>query len=309
MPRALLASALMWPNIVRLSRAFLEVGFVVGAIANESHPIHRSRAPHRTFSFRPTAPLQNLGKAITAFRPDIVIPCDDRAVGQLLRLRALGSADLVALIETSLGRGGATGALSSPGVLAELNELPDVKAPRTNVVATAAELRSWAGQHGLPAVLKLDGRWGGRHVAFVRDQRDIAHAFLLMRMRRSALRRMKRLVFDWDFEPPPFGQIPLITVQSFVAGRPANLAVACWRGRVTAQIAVEVVCSLGPFGNASVVRVMDGEAMLAAARSICGHYELSGIYGFDFVIEAGSEIPYLVEINSRATQTSQGLRP
>jgi hypothetical protein len=39
------------------------------------------------------------------------------------------------------------------------------------------------------------------------------------------------------------------------------------------------------------------------ARSICRQYELSGIYGLDFILDANSAEPYLIEINSRATQT------
>jgi hypothetical protein len=42
--------------------------------------------------------------------------------------------------------------------------------------------------------------------------------------------------------------------------------------------------------------------MAAAARSICSHYMLSGLHGFDFIIEKGSGAAKLIEINPRATQ-------
>jgi hypothetical protein len=53
---------------------------------------------------------------------------------------------------------------------------------------------------------------------------------------------------------------------------------------------------------ATVVRVVDGDEMAAAARSICSHYMLSGLHGFDFIIEEGSGAVKLIEINPRATQ-------
>ena len=93
-----------------------------------------------------------------------------------------------------------------------------------------------------------------------------------------------------------------ISVQSYVAGRPANVAVACWRGKVVAHVAVEVMQSAAPFGMATVVRVVDGDAMVATARSICSHFKLSGFHGFDFLIEDESGAAKLIEINPRATQ-------
>jgi hypothetical protein len=94
-----------------------------------------------------------------------------------------------------------------------------------------------------------------------------------------------------------------ISVQFFVPGKLANATVACWRGKVLAQVAVEVVELASPFGAATVVHVVDGEAMACAARSICRHYMLSGLHGFDFVID-GRGATKLIEINPRATQIS-----
>ena len=78
MPYVLVAAAILWPNAVRLCRAFREVGFEVGAIAVPQHPVHRSKAPDRTFEYRPNAPLDSLREAIAERRPDIIVPCDDR---------------------------------------------------------------------------------------------------------------------------------------------------------------------------------------------------------------------------------------
>ncbi len=302
MPKVLVASALIWPNAVRLCRAFREVGFDVGAVALPQHPVHRSKAPNRTFGYRAKAPLESLREAIAKDAPDIIIPCDDRILGHLCALRLVGDDDTSALIETSLGRGGAGGAIAKRGALAEIRGLADVDIPRTDNVDSVSDLRDWARKNGLPAVLKLDGSWGGNDVVIVRRESDIRRAFWEMRLRQSLFRGLRRYLMKRDVEALRVRPRPAISVQTFVAGRPANAAVACWRGEVIAQVAVEAVELASPFGMATVVRVVEGDAMIAAARSICRHYMLSGLHGFDFVIEEGSGAVKLIEINPRATQ-------
>jgi len=302
MPKVLVASALIWPNAVRLCRAFRDVGFEVAAVATRDHPVHRVKAPHRTFSYRQRSPVESLREAIAKQRPDIIIPCDDRVLGHLCNLRTMGNGHIATLIETSLGRGGASGVISMRGTLGEISLLPDVDVPRTDTVASISDLRNWVRNYGLPAVLKLDCSWGGRDVVIVRHESEIRRAFLEMRLRRSVLRGLKRYVFDRDVEALRLGRASAISVQSYVAGRPANLAVACWRGKVVAHVAVEVMQSAGPFGMATVVRFVRGDEMVAAARSICSHYDLSGLHGFDFLVDDASGAIKLIEINPRATQ-------
>jgi len=302
MPKVLVASALLWPNAARLCGAFGDVGFDVGAIGIAKNPVHVAKGPNRTFVYRPESPLDSLREAVMAYRPDVIIPCDDRVLGHLRTLRRIGGAELATLIETSLGRGGADGALARRGTLAEIGRLSDVNVPQTDTVESLADLRAWARKHGLPAILKLDGSWGGADIAVVRKESELRRAFLTMRLRRSVFRSLKRYLVDHDEEAFAIGPSRAISVQALVPGRAANAAVACWRGEVVSQVAVEVVQSAGPCGIATVVRVTDGDSMVAAARSICREFDLSGFYGFDFVIDAESGIAKLIEINGRASQ-------
>jgi ATP-grasp domain len=301
MTYVLVAAAILWPNAVRLCRAFREVGFEVGAIALPQHPVHRSKAPDWTFQYRPKAPLDSLREAIAERKPDIIVPCDDRIVSHLCALRALGDDDISTLIETSLGLGGASGVLAKRATLGEMSGLPDVDVPRTDSVATTLGLREWVRKFGLPAILKLDGSWGGNDVVVVRHESEIRTALWEMRFRQRVLRSVKHYVTGKDVEALSRLR-SAISVQSFVPGKLANANVACWNGEVLAQVAVEVIQLANPFGAASVVHVVDGEAMAATARSICSHYMLSGLHGFDFVIDERSGASKLIEINPRATQ-------
>jgi hypothetical protein len=301
MPKVLVATALVWPNAVRLCRAFRDVGFEVGALAVPQHPVHRSKAPNRTVDYRPKVPLESLREAIANQTPDIIIPCDDRILGHLCALRAVGDDDTSTLVETSLGRGGASGVIAKRATLGEISRLPNVDVPRTDGIASVLDLQNWVRKFGLPAVLKLDGSWGGNDVMVIRRESEIRRALCEMKLRQSVLRGFKRYVTRGDVEALRRPR-SAISVQSFVTGRPANVLVACWRGKVLAQIAVEAVELASPFGMATVVRVVDGDAMVSAARSICRHYMLSGLHGFDFMIEEGTGAVKLIEINPRATQ-------
>src|SRR5208282_3146658 len=117
----------------------------------------------------------------------------------------------------------------------EIRGLPELDIPRTDSVYSVSDLRDWARKRGLPAVLKLDGSWGGKDVVVVRSESEIPRAFWEMRLRRSFFRGLKRYLTSRDVEALRLRQKQAISVQSFVAGKPANVAVACWRGKVLAQ--------------------------------------------------------------------------
>jgi len=63
-----------------------------------------------------------------------------------------------------------------------------------------------------------------------------------------------------------------------------------------------VVASEGPTGAAVIVRPTDNERMLQAARLLARRLQLTGFFGLDFMIEDGTGIPYLIELNPRCTQ-------
>jgi hypothetical protein len=188
--------------------------------------------------------------------------------------------------------------------LNKLAHLPDVHIPQTAQIDSFRHLSDWVQKYGLPAVLKLDGSFGGRDVIMMRTVGELLPSAMRMRIHKSAIRRMKSLIGG---EAEPFFAArnlssAKVCVQSFVSGRLANCAVACWRGEVLAWVAIEVLQTRSEFGQATVVRRVPGHQMVAAARSIVRELQLSGFYGFDFVLDQSESRPYLIEINPRATQ-------
>ena len=312
--RVLLAATLDWPNAARLAIAFRYAGFAVYAVAPNSHPVHAIGRLEGAFLYRAHRPVDSLRRALEMSRPDLIVPCDDRVVRRLHQLHAEASqaarprdsAWIAALIERSLGAPASFPILRRRDSLAALGALEDVRAPRTNSIRTVSEFRRWVADHGLPAMLKLDGTSAGEDIVPVCDPAKVGRAFLVMQLRRAGLGRLKRARGNRDVHLP-FDYLndgaPGISVQAHVAGRPANCAVACWCGETLAATAVETVRLQTPLGASSVVRVVEGVQMKAAARAIVRHLGLSGMCGFDFVLDA-TGAAHLIEINPRATQVN-----
>jgi hypothetical protein len=159
---------------------------------------------------------------------------------------------------------------------------------------------------GLPLVLKADESWGGRGVAIAASREDAFRAYFKLSAPPSVLRTAKRFAVNGDATPIRAclrRRRPSVSAQRFVPGQPANAAVACWQGKVLAAVFVEVICSNGATGPATVVRVISHPGMFLAVERMVARLGLSGLCGFDFVLSAEDGTAQLVELNPRATPT------
>jgi hypothetical protein len=94
----------------------------------------------------------------------------------------------------------------------------------------------------------------------------------------------------------------VVSGQAFVAGHEATSTVACWQGEVVATLHFEVINKRHQAGPATVMRLIDHPEMSSAVDTIVRHLKLSGVHGFDFMLEANTSKAYLIEINPRITQ-------
>jgi hypothetical protein len=93
-----------------------------------------------------------------------------------------------------------------------------------------------------------------------------------------------------------------VNAQVLVAGHEATSAVACWKGAVLASLHFEVVNKRSSVGPSSVLRLIENAEMSSAAEKMVRRLNLSGIHGFDFMLETGTGNAHMIEINPRATQ-------
>lgn len=307
-PRILLAATLRWPLAARLALAFGKLDCPVQAWCPSGHPLEKTRAVERIHRGSALAPLRSLQAAIRCAAPDFIIPCDDDAAIHLHHLheRSRGNGVLRALIERSLGAPASCSFATTRGQLMRLAQAAGVRVPETRQIASSIDLDAWCAQRGFPAVLKVDRSWGGLGVTVVRDLAQARKAFHqathpspVRALSHLLLRRDPSHLLRWLARARPG-----ITLQAFVEGRPANRAVACWRGEVLAGISVVALQTRTPNGPGTVVRVIDDAEMAEAALRLARALGLSGLCGLDFVIEAATGAAWLIEVNPRATPIS-----
>ncbi len=308
-PRILIATALGWACTARLALAFSEAGAQVEAISTPGHALRRLRGAGRHYDYPVAGASGPLLRAIVESRCDLVVPGDDRAAGHIRRLHGVAGDPvdgLDSLIERSLGAAEGFSLQAARAPLIEAARAAGVRAPATRRIEDEDDLALFFSQNRGPAILKLDGAWGGTCAVVVADLAQARTAARHLSNAKSFSRTLKRRIADKeqiDCWPWSARANPIKSIQAFVAGRPANAAVACWRGEVLGECQVEAVRTSGPNGPATVVRRIESEEISRAVRLVVARLGLSGLCGLDFILsEAGGA--YRVELNARATPTA-----
>lgn len=304
-PSVLIVAAKWWATSARLASGLHRHGCHVRAVCPTGHPLTHVSGIRHVYRYGGLFSLSSLRRILHDCRPNFVIPCDDGVAAQLHALYALDPT-LRDLIERSLGSPESYPVVDSRlRFLSMANEL-GIRVPRTQLVAKAEDLLTWhENTASAAAVLKIDGESGGNGVRISRSLDESLAAWRELQVPCSVSTAWKRLVIDRD---------PLalwrrgrhrereVTVQEFIPGRPANSMLVCWRGALLAIVSVVVVAAEGPTGAATVVRVIRNERMKRAAELVVSRLKLSGFYGLDFILESGTGVPYLIEMNPRCTQ-------
>ena len=249
--------------------------------------------------------------AIAAAQPDIIVPGDDVATLHLHEIfhreRRYGKAEapLSALIERSLGAPGSFPIVYARTAFMQVAQEEGIRAPKTEIINNTDDLRTWIAQMGLPTVLKADGTSGGDGVRVVHTLEEAERGFQMLKAPPLLARAAKRALLDGDKRlvwPSLLRRRSTVNAQAFVAGREATSTVACWKGTVLAGLHFEVVHKAKSAGHATVVRLIENADVSAAAEKIVRRLNLSGLHGFDFMLESNTGNAHLIEINPRATQ-------
>jgi hypothetical protein len=294
-----------------LAVALANAGFRVEALCPPRHPVGRTHAACRTHTYQGLTPLRSFVRAIAAAKPDLIVPGDDLAARHLHELysrRELysGSAtELGSLIERSLGLPEAFPIMHARAAFMELAREEGIRVPETEILKTGEDVKNWVERVGLPTVLKADGTSGGEGVRVVRTAAEAQRAFRKLQSPPLLARALKRALVDQDrtlLWPSLRRHQPTVNAQAFVAGHEATSTIACWKGTVLASLHFEVLRKCSAAGHATVVRLIENAEMSTAIEKVVRRMGLSGLCGFDFMLEAGTGNAYLIEINPRTTQ-------
>lgn len=311
MPTVLLTDTTRWASSARFAIGLAEAGFdVSGVCLRRGHPLRKTRVVKRIFTYSAIRPLHSLINAIETTSPDLIIPCDDRAVAHLHDLHrhakglAASGSRIASVVERSLGSPQSYATVSARHEFLMVARNEGLRVPDMAAVRTIDDFDSWQRNHAFPWVLKADGTFGGRGVRIVTSLEQARLGFAELNGEFSLARGIKRLVGYRDpfWVGPWWHNVrPSVLVQAHIQGYPANCAAVCWKGKVLGEISVDVMTTSGSTGPATVVNVIDNREIAVAAERVASRLELSGLFGLDFVIDATSGAAYLIEINPRCT--------
>jgi Carbamoyl-phosphate synthase L chain, ATP binding domain len=255
--------------------------------------------------------MVSFAEAIGAAKPDLIVSVDDPAVRYLQDLyyrekgRGQAGAALCALVERSIGAAESFPVLYARTTFIGLAQEEGVRVPKSSVLADLGDLRNWAVTVGFPTVLKADGTSGGEGVRIVHTLEEAERAFRALQAPPRLALAGKKALADQDMTliwPWLLRRRYVVNAQSFVAGHEATSLVACWNGTVLASLHFEVLNKQVSTGPASVLRRIENDEMSAATTKMVRRLNLSGLHGYDFMLEARTGNAYLIEINPRATQ-------
>ena len=310
LPQILVFATTRWQLAARIAINFADCGCRVDALVPRGHPAQCVGSVREVHRFVPLAPLASLVAALEEMQPDLVIPCDDAAALLLhaLHRRCMDQSPpldgLPALLKRSLGNVEACVVAGSRSRFMDLARASGVRTPPSASVGSLEELREWSRDHALPLVLKSDYSFGGQGVALAKQWPEVEAAWVALKRRpgfgesfvRALLERDTDRLRDWR-RPP----VESLMVQAAIDGQPANRAVACWEGEVLAGVSVEALRTQHATGPATVVRFVNNPEMEDTARRLVRQLGVSGLVGFDFMVEAATGAAHLIEMNVRAT--------
>ena len=313
-PGILIASTSRWFSVARIAMAFGRERFNVDAVCHPGHPVLSTRALRKSYSYNALTPLHSFRTAILSSKAELIIPCDDLAMHHLHRLYELSmnsngaddSKHLCKVLECSLGNPAGYSITESRDNFMAAVYQEKIRAPETKTLASAEEVETWLSKFGFPAVLKADGTSGGEGVKVVHTLQEARRAYRTLHAPLATIVVAKRACLDrdWNCVRPWLAQRKrAVSIQSFVTGLDANMAIACWQGEILSSISVKVLQTWKPKGPATIVRLLENNEMYQAAEKILRKLKFSGLCGLDFMIDKTTGAAYLIEMNARATQT------
>jgi hypothetical protein len=304
-PRLLVVSTQSWIGVEPSLRAFERAGFAVALVHGQA-----GHAPHdASIVLFQAGPLQfrhTVEHAIRLLAPDLVIPTDDFSCHHL---RALydkyqgnrGLSPIAKIIANSFGDPAAHERVASSAALQHFAREHGLPVPNTVAVKDEATLRALLESVPLPVVLKDDGGWGGARTELVRSVEAGIAAYhrIATAVQGAKWKEQHALNRLSDLLQPRQRSVFL---RQYIDGVAAKSSVACRDGKVLACVSVE---PLDGSGLALVAKIINHPGMAAIASLVVTTLKLSGIVGFDFILEHGSRRAWLIAVKPYATSVSQ----
>jgi hypothetical protein len=288
----------------RLPKLFQQNGFTVAVLGLRRSLLLATRYADARFilharRFEPLIRL-DLERVFASFAPDIIVPCDERAVSILNHWmsaeRARLSPALLACLDRSLGTRDILHRASKKLTL-EVARATGVRCPRDLVVNSVAECETAAETLGYPVIMKLSHGTGGAAVKLCRTREDLERVYKKFDRGRSIWKTLRRRLFRRDW----FGGHFDILIQEHIPGQPAMSCAAAVGGATVSIVSGFAGMVINQMGPASIVKLVNHAEIVDATTRMVKAFGASGFLSFDFVVDAEGRA-HLLECNPRPTQ-------
>lgn len=272
-----------WWTVARLPPQLDAAGFDVAAFCPRRSWLALTRFICERYVIQGDDLEEQLADAIAAWEPHLVIPGDEFAVHLLRGMDRPGTPEtLRRLVRRSCGDPRFHQVVTDKTrTLEEAARLGIAHPPQ----APAEDLQDFATRHGYPVVLKMSVGMAGLTMRACADGESAA----------AALAQLRSLAL------PAYVGHRSIMVQEHIRGRPASIALVALDGVVLDSFAYATEETAGECGPSCVIRRLNHPAIAETARKLVAHFGFSGFGGFDFMIEAATGTPHLLEMNPRLT--------
>jgi hypothetical protein len=308
MPSVLVVALEAWFSSARMPGALHDAGFRTIVLCTPASPLRRARGIDALIEIERGEVAAALAAANARRRPAWIVPADEQALYALHRLARGADAELTAAIRRSLGVPACDGETVTKRRVNEAAAALGITVPRQAVAETPAAAFAFARVVGYPVVLKKEHTFGGMGVLACRDDAALLTAWYRLQASRRLGRLLARAGGGVAHALAPLRRRladrlgAALLVQPLIAGKPAFHAFVAQRGAVLAGMsAIAEANHPAPFGASSVVRFVDHPAMAQAAAALSAALGLSGFGGIDFILEATTGEPHLLELNPRLT--------
>ena len=304
----LVSTATRWLGTARMPRALAIAGFEVALIAPRGSLALQSGFVSRVALLSETAlaieVLHTLIRMVDEVSPTMLIPCDEMAVRLLFELALDPPKGLAAdvarrtndLIAFSMGDPRHYAVSIDKTLLPAAAEAIGVSMPAGVVAGSVEQGVAFAEAQGYPVVVKRRFGYAGAGLAIVHSRQELEAA-------------MRRLMQPDQLDLGTQEASGLL-VQAFVTGPHISQAVVSLDGETLAGFAWERFMATSPVaGQTTVLRAVDSPETRRHAETICRALSVSGFSNMQFVVDAVTGAPHLLEINRRiVTHTHLGRR-
>ena len=236
--------------------------------------------------------LHAFAAIVKATSPQYVMPCDDNAL-RLLQWLVLAppeamqpalALELGVLVRNSLGDPSYYRAAIGKTLLPPAAEALGIPVPPYAVIANADEAEAFARVHGYPVVLKRDHSTAGDGVAICVDHAALDRAVTALRSKALDLQDSSAKLL----------------VQAHIVGPTKFYPGMAWKGKLLTGYAGEkLVGNPEPKGPPTVNRYYRSPELRQIAERLASGFGITGFFSPEFIEQATTGTPYLIEINRR----------